>query len=58
MQNTIRYIFFSVWLRAGSNPPDIDRWRSHTGNHTMPLEIFKNWEGGRAGTVNYNRLYF
>ena len=23
---------FSVWLRTGSNPADIDPFRSHTGN--------------------------
>ena len=23
---------FSVWMRTGSNPADIDRFRSHTGN--------------------------
>ena len=24
-------MIFSVWLRIGSNPPDIDRFRSDTG---------------------------
>ena len=38
----IRYIFFSVWLRAGSNPTDINPLRSHTGNIIMPMETFKN----------------
>ena len=23
---------FSVWLRTSSNPPDINRFQSHTGN--------------------------
>ena len=38
--NTIH--IFSVWLRAGSNPTDINPLRSHTGNIIMPMETFKN----------------
>ena len=44
------YMFFSIWLRTGSNPLNINWFRSHTGNKfkfygNTPFlkEIFGSW---------------
>ena len=34
---------FSVWLRIGSNPPDINQFRSRTGN-VIFLSENKDWK--------------
>ena len=36
---------FSVWLRTGSNPPDINQFRSDTGN------VFISMQGGTSVIV-------
>ena len=35
---------FSVWLRTGSNPADINRFRSHTRNDSTKFFFFFNYE--------------
>ena len=34
---TIRYMIFSVWLRTGSYPADINRFRSHAGKCSVTI---------------------
>ena len=47
--------FFSVWLRTGSNPADINRFRSHTGK----LIIFRVYPSvGYGWVVAYRFLKF
>ena len=33
------WTYFSVWLKTGSNPPDINRFRSDTGNSIPNLSL-------------------
>ena len=35
---------FSVWLRTGSNPVDINQWQSHTGKTAhLPRKFIVEW---------------
>ena len=36
------YTIFPLWLRTGSNPADINRFRIHTGK-AFYYELIKNW---------------
>ena len=42
---------FSVWLRTGSNPQDINRFRSHTGKWKIRLSSLYMCETLRENTI-------
>ena len=55
------YIFFSVWLKTGSNPQDSNRFRSHAGKKTYLFiskkdndheKIHRYGEKAQEGQVN------
>ena len=56
VENCLQYVTihgFSVWLRTGYNPADINRFQSHTGNEkNMSLQWFNKYQR-EGGTVGY-----
>ncbi len=53
-KNKMLYIIFSAWLRTGSNPADINRFRSLTENYFVHLECLHLLENGYLSLSSIN----